>query len=102
MGSESQKTLGRETECEYDYETVAASQTTQDLGATGAEGDLLRRVIVTANTGICTIFDGIVAVIVLPASTPIGSIEIGLRSVTGAWNVTTAAATAITAVGVFT
>ncbi len=101
-GNESQKILGREIECAYDYETVAASQTTQALGATGAVGDLLRRIIVTANTGIFTIFDGVVAVIVFPAMTPLGSHEIGLKSVSGAWNVTTAASTAITAVGKFT
>lgn len=100
--SEAQKVLGREIECDYDYEVVAASETVEPLGAVGAVGDLLRRVIVTANTGIFTIFDGAVPVIVFPAMTPLGSHEIGLKSVSGSWNVTTAAATAITAVGKFT
>ncbi len=88
-------------EREADYETVAASQTTQALGAAGATGDFLKRIIVTTNTGIFTIFDGVVAVAIFPAATPIGSYEIGLLSKTGAWNVTTAAATSITAVGQF-
>lgn len=89
-------------EAAEDYETVAAGQTTQILGATGAVGDFLARVLVTANTGAFTIFDGVIAVAVFPATTPIGSIEIGLKSVSGTWNVTTAASTSLTAVGQFT
>ena len=85
-----------------DYEVVLASQTTQVLGVTGAVGDFLARIIVTTNTGAFTIFDGVVAVGIFAASTPLGSHEIGLKSVSGTWNITTAAATSITGVGQFT
>lgn len=88
-------------EREGTYVTVAASQTTFGLGGAGQTGDYLARIVVTGNTGAFTIFDGGDTVAVFPASTPIGSIEFGLISQSGNFNVTTAASTTIIAVGQF-
>lgn len=90
------------------YEAVAASQTTQTIGATGALGDLLERVIitvVTSATGTVAIKDGgDTAITISAANTPIGvySVEIGARSKTGAWQITTGAGATAIAVGRFT
>lgn len=90
------------------YEAVAAGQTTQTIGATGAVGDLLERVIitvVTSATGTVAIKDGAdTAITISAANTPIGvySVEIGARSKTGAWQITTGAGATAIAVGRFT
>jgi hypothetical protein len=89
------------------YETVAAAQTDQALGATGAKNDFLARLIVnvtTSATGTVAIQDGADAAIdLVPANTPIGVyvIELGIRSRTGAWQVTTGAGASVLAVGDF-
>ena len=89
------------------YETVAASQTAQVLGATGAKGDYLDRIIVsvaTSATGTCSINDGGGAEIPLTAAnTPVGVyvIELKLRSQTGTWRVTTGAGATAIGVGEF-
>jgi len=88
-------------EAAEDYEVVAAAQTAQVLGATGAVGDFLARVLIAESTGTTTLLDGVVVVLVIPVGA-LGVWEIGLKSVSGTWNVTTAAATSITAVGQFT
>ena len=49
----------------YQYETVAASQTAQVLGGSGAAGDYLHRLIVTVNTAATstvTLTDGVTAI----------------------------------------
>ncbi len=92
-----------------DYETVAASQSTQPLGATGAKGDYLSHVIIqpaTVGAGTVTIFDGVVAVVVFTSGTlsdlrPV-TIPIGTFSKTAAWNITTGANVTATAFGSFT
>ena len=89
------------------YETVAASQSDQVLGVTGATGDLLERLIVTVATaasGTVSIKDGSGSAIpITAANTPIGvySVEIGARSSAGAWKVTTGAGATVIAVGEF-
>lgn len=93
------------------YETVAASQTTQTLGATGAIGDYLDHVTVfpaSTSPGVVTILDG---------TTPWGgfaggvssvanlipfSIPVGATSKNGAWIITTGANVSCTGVGTFT
>lgn len=92
-----------------DYETVAASQTDQVLGSTGAKGDLLERLIIsvaTAATSTVSIKDiGGSAIVITAANTPIGvySVEIGAKSFAGAgWSVTTGAGATVIAVGKFT
>lgn len=90
-----------------DYEAVAASQTDQVMGATGAAGDVLERLIVsvaTSATGTCSIKDGGgSAITITAANTPIGvySILVGARSTAGAWKVTTGAGATVLAVGRF-
>jgi hypothetical protein len=90
----------------YQYETVAASQTAQVLGGTGAVGDYLHRIVVTVNTaltGTVTILDGSTSIAVVPANTTIGvySIELNMVSASGAWKVTTGAGASVIGVGIF-
>jgi hypothetical protein len=93
----------------YSYETVAASQTAQVLGTTGAKGDYLYRLIistVTAATGGVTLKDGSISIVIQTgaATLPIGvqSIEINLSSADGAWAVTTGAGATVIGIGLFT
>jgi hypothetical protein len=92
------------------YETVAASQTDQALGATGAKGDYLSHlIIVPATTGAGTVAiqdgsDSAINVFVtgtLADLTPI-YVPLGLRSRTGAWSITTGANVSVIACGQFT
>jgi hypothetical protein len=92
-----------------EYETVAASQTTQALGAVGGVGDLLSRlicVVTTAATAQVQIKDGADTAITVFPNSPGGgvgtyTIPIGLISRTGAWQVTTGAGVAVIACGNF-
>ena len=93
-----------------EYETVAASQTAQVLGATGATGDHLTRLIITPATtspGLVTILDNAISIPVYIAGT-VGAgltpmvVEVGATSVSGAWKVTTGANVSVIAVGTFT
>lgn len=92
----------------FQYETVAASQTAQVLGGTGAKGDYLDKLILvvsTAATAATSILDGSTSIAVFPNSPGggIGTYEIplGMLSVTGPWKVTTGAGVAVIAVGTF-
>jgi len=93
-----------------EWETVAASQTDQSLGATGAAGDYLESllcVVATAATSQVQIKDGAgSAITVLPNAVGAGvgtyPIPIGLVSLSGAWKVTTAAGVSVIATGNFT
>lgn len=94
------------------YETVAASQSDQVIGATGAIGDLLERLVVTvatAATGTVSIKDGSggSSIPITAANTPIGvyTVELGMKASTaanGGWRVTTGAGATVVAVGRFT
>lgn len=89
------------------YETVAASQSDQVIGPNGAVGDILEQLIITvatAATGTVSIKDGSGSAIpITAANTPIGvySVELGAKSVSGAWKVTTGAGATAVAVGRF-
>ena len=93
-----------------EYETVAASQSDQSLGATGATGDYLERlicVVSTAATSQVQIKDGAgSAITVLPDNVGAGigtyTVELGLTSLAGAWKVTTGAGVSVIAAGDFT
>jgi hypothetical protein len=96
----------------YQKEHVAASQTAQVLGTTGAKGDYLHRLIctvTTASTGNVLIVDGsgagILTHTILPASAGTGinvyNIEVNAVSADGAWKVTTGAGVEVLAVGIF-
>jgi hypothetical protein len=93
------------------YEAVAASQTDQVLGATGAVGDYLKKLIVTvatSATGTCSIKDGNGSALpITAANTPIGVYEVNLEMIaanptTPGWKVTTGAGATVVAVGDFT
>lgn len=91
-----------------EYETVAASQTNQVMGATGAVGDYLDHCtiqVATAATAATTILDAAIAVETF-ANLPGGGIgtydiPIKARSVSGAWKVTTGAGASVTCFGDF-
>jgi len=92
----------------YQYETVAASQTAQVLGGSGAAGDYLHRLIVTVNTAATstvTLTDGVTAIPVVPANVGSGvgvlDIELNMASLTSGWKVTTGAGVTVVAVGQF-
>ena len=92
----------------YQYETVAASQTAQVLGGSGAAGDYLHRLIVTVNTAATstvTLTDGVTAIPVVPANVGAGvgvlDIELNMASLTSGWKVTTGAGVTVVAVGLF-
>lgn len=93
----------------FQYETVAASQTAQALGATGAAGDYLSHVILqpaTTAAGTTTVLDNATVIFTFTTGTladlrPI-VVPIGCFSVSGAWKVTTGANIAVVGVGKFT
>lgn len=90
----------------YFYETVAAGQTGQVLGGTGATGDYVHRLVVTVGTaasGTVALIDGSTSIPITAANTPIGvySVEINAASKTGAWSITTGAGATVIAVGNF-
>lgn len=92
------------------YETVAASQSNQAMGATGAIGDYLDSVVIivtTAATATVSIKDGSDTAIQIFPNTPGGgvgtyTIPLGLWSRTGAWQITTGAGSAAIGIGNFT
>lgn len=94
----------------YQYEHVAASQSLQVLGGTGAAGDYVHRLVCTvstAATALVQIKDGATGLLhtVLPNSPGGGignyNIELNIVSRVGAWQVTTGAGVEVVAVGVF-
>jgi len=94
-----------------DYEKVAASQTGQALGATGATGDLINGILVipaSTSPGPITLLDGATAILVFTGGTTSVSnlvpflIPLGLRSISGAWSLTTGANVSCVAIGDFT
>ena len=90
----------------YQTEAVAALQTNQTLGGTGATGDYLHRIVVsvaTAATSTVSVIHGSTTVLAIPANTPIGvySLELNARSATGSWKITTGAGATVLAVGIF-
>ena len=96
-----------------EYETVAASQTDQVLGATGASGDYLASILIipgTTGAGAVSIKDGSGSAISIFAgggTTPLPTlapifIPLGIYSTGGAWKVTTLSNVTVLAVGNFT
>lgn len=94
------------------YKTVAASQTDQILGVSGAAGDTLVALVIvpaTSAAGAVSIKDGAGSGITLFAGggttalkdlAPI-TVPLNMRSVGGAWKVTTGANVSVIAVGKF-
>jgi hypothetical protein len=94
----------------YQYEHVAASQSAQVLGGTGAVGDYIHRLVCTVTTSATSsvaVVDGTGAGIlthtVLPNNSGIGvfNIELNIVSANGAWKITTGAGVEVMAVGIF-
>lgn len=94
-----------------EYETVAASQTGQTLGATGGTGDYLSHLLVipaTTSPGNVIILDNATSITVFTGGASSVSnlvpfqIPLGMYSASGAWSVTTGANVSVVAVGNFT
>ena len=96
----------------YFYEHVAAGQTAQVLGTTGAVGDYLHRIVCTVTTGATgnvVVVDGtgtgILTHTVVPASVSlvpgVYNVELNAVSANGAWKITTGAGVEVMAVGIF-
>lgn len=94
-----------------EYETVAASQTAQVLGATGATGDFLAGVLVvpaTTSPGNVLILDNATSITVFAGGASSVSnlvpffIPLGMISVSGAWKITTGANVSCIGIGNFT
>jgi len=94
-----------------EYETVAASQTAQVLGATGAAGDYLTGLLVipaTTSPGNVLLLDNATSITVFAGGTNSVTslipffIPIESKSVSGAWKVTTGTNVSVFAVGDFT
>jgi len=94
-----------------EYETVAASQTAQVLGATGATGDYISGLLVipaTTSPGLVTLLDNATSIPVFVGGASSVSnlvpffIPLGMKSVSGAWKVTTGANVSVIGIGNFT
>ena len=96
----------------YQYEHVAAGQTAQVLGTTGAKGDYIHRLVCTVTTvatGNVVVVDGsgtgILTHTVIPASPGSGinvyNVELNAVSQDGAWKITTGAGVEVMAIGIF-
>jgi len=92
------------------YETVAASQTAQVLGSTGAIGDRIVRLVIqpTATTvGVVTLIDNATTIYSYPGGT-VGAdlkpwtVDLNMKSVSGAWKLTTGVGVTVVAIGSFT
>lgn len=95
-----------------DYETVAASQTDQTLGVTGGVGDVLVGILIVPATlvpGTVSIKDGSGAAITIftGGADSVSNmvpflIPLGIKSVSGAWKVTTGTNVSVIGMGKFT
>lgn len=94
-----------------EYETVAASQTSQVLGSTGATGDRIYGVLVipaTTSPGNVILIDNATSITIFTGGASSVSnlvpfmIPLGIRSVSGAWRLTTGANVSCIAIGDFT
>lgn len=92
------------------YETVAASQTAQVLGSTGAVGDYLAGLLVipaTTSPGVVTLLDGSTSIpVFVGGATSVSSlapffITCGMKCVGSGWKVTTGANVSVIGVGNF-
>ncbi len=94
-----------------EYETVAASSTAQVLGATGSVGDYLAGLLIvpaTTSPGVVTLLDNATSIpLFLGGAASVSNlvpfwINLGIKSVSGAWKVSTGANVSVIAVGNFT
>jgi hypothetical protein len=94
-----------------EYETVAAGQTAQVLGATGATGDLISGILVipaTTSPGNVLLLDNATSITVFTGGASSVSnlvpffIPLGMFSVSGAWKITTGSNVSCIGIGNFT
>jgi hypothetical protein len=94
-----------------EYETVAASQTAQVLGPTGAAGDYISGILVvpaTTSPGAIALLDGATSITVFTGgATSVSNlvpffVPLGMISVNGAWKITTGASVSCIGIGNFT
>jgi hypothetical protein len=94
-----------------EYETVAASQTAQALGASGATGDYIAGILVipaTTSPGLVTLLDNAISIPVFVGGASSVStlipffIPLGMISVSGAWKITTGTNVSCIGIGNFT
>lgn len=93
------------------YETVAASQTAQVIGATGAAGDRISHILVvpaTTSPGNVILLDNATSITVFAGGAASVSslipftVALDMVSVSGAWKITTGTNVSVIAVGYFT
>lgn len=107
LASEDPANLAIRIESQFEYETVAASQTDQVLGSTGAAGDLLAKlhcVFSAAAVGAVQIKDGTgsaVTVIDAKAGATTVTIDFNIVSTDAGWKITTGTNTTCIGVGRF-
>lgn len=102
--------MARNTSTRFQYETVAASRTAQVLGASGATGDYLARIVIvpaTTSPGNVVILDNATSITIFTGGAssvadlkPI-VVELGAVSQSGAWKVTTGANVSAIGIGLF-
>lgn len=94
-----------------EYETVAASQTAQAIGGTGAAGDYIDKILVvpaTTTPGVVTLLDGATSIpIFVGGALSVADLKpfevpLGLYSANGPWKLTTGANVSAIAYGDFT
>lgn len=96
----------------FEYETVAAGQTAQVIGATGATGDYIAGVLIVPAVVACgavTLIDNATSITLfvgggtsaLVDAKPV-YVPLGIKSVSGAWKITTGANVSVIASGNFT
>lgn len=99
------------TDGDDEYEAVAASQTAQVLGATGAAGDYIKHILVipaTTSPGAVALLDNATSITVFTGGASSVAdlkpfvIELKMTSVSGAWKLTTGANVSAICVGDFT
>jgi hypothetical protein len=94
-----------------EYETVAAGQTAQTLGATGATGDYLAGVLIvpaTTSPGNVIILDNAISITIFTGGASSVTnlvpfyVPLGMISVSGAWKITTGSNVSTIGIGNFT
>jgi hypothetical protein len=94
-----------------EYETVAASQTAQTLGATGGTGDFISKVVIipaTTSPGNVLLLDNATSITIFAGGASSVStlhpftVDLGMFSVSGAWKITTGANVSAIGIGNFT
>ena len=93
------------------WATVPASQTAQIIGTTGAKGDRITGILVvpaTTSPGNVLLLDNATSITVFTGgATSVADLKpfwipLGMKSVSGAWKITTGANVSVIAVGTFT